>query len=261
MHESLDIFEGLSQPGQRRLWLLHNLLQKLEPEEALRLAERMEKFVLAGDAVSFSPSRQATEEEGGRVAGSMPPFAGKPHAASPARPRPSGSRLLEGASLQEFTEALMAGADNSELARRFSLTPRQANGLRMGIEKRYPQLRAVKRAQPKRPELDRTTELQMQEAFLRQKPAVTATLEDVIRFLRQRGDVIVRAGDSYIVNDRATMTAEELVARANQKRAQLQRPPFPSTTWSVSPVLDNAAGCADAAIVASRNTPSEQPRA
>jgi hypothetical protein len=239
-------FEGLDHAGRRRLWLLQQLIQQVKPDEALKLAERMEEFVLGAE-------RRVVAERGAItvVKGSSPDDPGPRtlplrEAAKPApvhdgaaAPSPRrGARLLEGERMREFLAALGAGADNTELARRFGLTPRQANGLRMGIEKQHPHLRLVRSTKPKVVGLDRPTELQMQEEFLRQKPSATTTLDDVVRFLRQRGDVVVRANEKYLVNGRLTMSASELVARANEKRAQLRQPAFSAEQWTVSPVAN-----------------------
>jgi hypothetical protein len=53
-----DEAEGVSprdlEAQQRRLWLLERLMEKMEPEEALLLAERMEKFIATGSAARSS---------------------------------------------------------------------------------------------------------------------------------------------------------------------------------------------------------------
>jgi hypothetical protein len=240
-----SLSQGLGDGGRRRLWLLELLISKLEPSAALYLAVKMESFV-RGDSFGIIPE---AGEAAGSVAESSNRSAGAPPSEAPyvsAEPEaPSaaetlaegrGSRLLHGKALQDFTDALGAGADNTELARRFRMTPRQANGLRMGIQKRLPHLRMAKVAKPKKVKLDRSTELQMQEAFLSTKPEAATTLDDVVRFLRQRGDVVVRSENNFLVNRHRTMTPAELVARANAKRSEMRLPAF-RCVWSVAAVV------------------------
>ena len=83
-------------------------------------------------------------------------------------------------------------------------------------------------------EMDRETELRLQSEFLAQKPSPTHTMEDVVRFLRQQGDVVLMEGAYYRVNYAQRFDQEELVARANNKRASrglapfvIPRPPLP----------------------------------
>ena len=51
-------------------------------------------------------------------------------------------------------------------------------------------------------------------------------MEDVIRFLRQIGDVVVRSGDGFCVNSRYLLTRQEIVQRANKKRNERGKPLF-----------------------------------
>ena len=51
--------------------------------------------------------------------------------------------------------------------------------------------------------------------------------EDVVRYLRQRDDVVVQTADgAFLVNGRFRETLEELVERANRIRARLCLPRF-----------------------------------
>jgi hypothetical protein len=54
-----------------------------------------------------------------------------------------------------------------------------------------------------------------------------AGVDDVVRYLRQRDDVVVRTGDGgYLVNGRFRETLEALVERANRIRARHRLPQF-----------------------------------
>jgi hypothetical protein len=237
---------GLTADAQRRLWFLYSALQeKGAPEMALQMAERMERFVVggvgeAGRAEMSSPAGRTHPADAIEwlvqaarpVPGDSPAASGSPTAAetrAPAAGRQDGpGRLLQDEAFEEFVAALKRGADNGELARLFGVTKRQANGLRMGIEKRFPALRSARPpSSPRKPTMDRETELRLQSEFLERRPPAQPTMEDVVRFLRQRGDMVVRDGEAFSVNGYQTLSVAELLARANAKRAEFGLPPFP----------------------------------
>lgn len=226
MLDDPTLFQELDCHSRRRLWLLQFLLGKLEPEDALILAQQMETFVLGTAPARVRPRCAGESGPGNRndVWAVRPASATQGRDADQAQQR---GRLLADDSLREFVHAIAAGLSNAELAARFGFTPRQANGLRMGLSKRNPPLRGAAFApECKPPHIDRATELKLQEAFLQKKAAPPATLDDVVQFLRQRGDVVYRSGTGFSVNNRLTVTAEELVARANKKRCELGQAPF-----------------------------------
>ena len=86
--------------------------------------------------------------------------------------------------------------------------------------------RADRRDGCRRPAYNPTAEREQQENSLRQRPAPPPSLDDVVRFLRQLGDIVVRNGDHYSVNYSLSLTAQELVMRANRTRAAKGKPPF-----------------------------------
>jgi hypothetical protein len=243
----IELFSGSDGAANRRLWFLQILIDKMDAERALALAARLETFVATGRTLTIvdEASETPTTTEG-TVTPPAPAVVRDTPNVAPARPvepailvQPLAQpRLLADAELQEFATRAANGASNRDLAIRFGLTPRQANGIRMGLAKRSPQvaLRRVARAKPK-DTLDRATELQMQVDFMQRKPAVAVTLDDVVRFLRQRGDIVTRAGDGFTVNHRLTLSVQELVRRANEKKTQMGQQPFPSDVWSVKPRL------------------------
>lgn len=293
-----QLAQGLDVSGQRRLWLLQMLVEKIDPEQALQLAERMEHFILSGAGFSLklpaaqrdatisklerpdvdlgsrtwaervaapqgrNPSRQRLVADAG--VGPVEPLHPTQHEI-PERP-PSvqfppttgrgDGRLLAEEAVPKFIEAIDHGATNDELARVFGITRRQANGLRMGLVKRMPHLGSAKPPAQEKPKLGRETELQMQEDFLKARTSSPTTLDDVVRFLRQRGDIVVRAGDDFAVNDQ-TLTASELVDRANRKRLRLGRPPFPEVGGGVT--LNRLQQKVPDPIAASAPCRSEQP--
>jgi hypothetical protein len=66
----------------------------------------------------------------------------------------------------------------------------------------------------------------MQQEFLATTPSPEPTLPDVVRFLRQSGDVVVTEGTGYRVNYTLKLTPEQLVARANEQRRRRRMPGF-----------------------------------
>jgi hypothetical protein len=132
---------------------------------------------------------------------------------------------LDEAQRTEFKRAIASGANNDELATRFGLTRRQAHGLRIGFA-RAKVGGPAKRPEERRPLLNVAAEREQQESFLRQKQPPAPTMDDVVRFLRQIGDVVVRNGEHYMVNYSLSLTTQELVMRANRKRAMTGKPAF-----------------------------------
>jgi hypothetical protein len=70
---------------------------------------------------------------------------------------------------------------------------------------------------------------------------------EVVRFLRQIGDVVVKQGDAFSVNSILKLNFQELVARANAKRLQRGKPTFELSTQSGSKVAPIANGNGKAA--------------
>lgn len=57
--------------------------------------------------------------------------------------------------------------------------------------------------------------------------AVWASIEDVVRYLRQRDDVVVPQGDGqFLVNGRFSEDINGLITRANRVRERQRKPPF-----------------------------------
>jgi hypothetical protein len=133
--EFAALLEGLEAGSRRRFWLIKVALEQNAPHDALELAERLERFITRGvplgggrevDETAIAPAGpQPAELDGGSLSDD------RKHPAKDATPRV----LLDDAARDAFARAAAAGADNRELAERFNLTPRQANGARMGLSK------------------------------------------------------------------------------------------------------------------------------
>jgi hypothetical protein len=70
-------------------------------------------------------------------------------------------------------------------------------------------------------------------------PCRSALIENVVRYLRQRDDVVVPKGeDLFLVNGRFRLSSDELISRANGMRARAGKSPFqvsqPSETNSAA---------------------------
>jgi len=141
----------------RRLWFLKVLTTRMQPEQALSLAARMEAFVASGGKAttlrhggqmpaltaslfeSIAQSRPWATGSAVRFRALLAAF--EPRTSTPSRVGSNqGGRLLTETELQEYVDLAIKGANNQDLARHFGITPRQANGLRMGLAKRFPQL-------------------------------------------------------------------------------------------------------------------------
>jgi hypothetical protein len=268
-----DLYGELNAHQRRRLYFLFLALGKSEPETAIEIAERMERFVTSKKIASTGVSADASTDEVDAEAGDLPEdssdgddlvvrdvraaaatverlstaFARVANAGgSVLRPpaavaRPSGAACvtpigikpdmaprrsaLDGAQRHEFKLAIAAGASNDELATRFGLTRRQAHGLRIGFARAKGGGSSCRREEQK-PHYNAAAEREQQDSFLSRRPAPSPTMEDVVRFLRQIGDVVVRNGDHYLVNYSLSLTQEEMVVRANRKRAANGKTPF-----------------------------------
>jgi hypothetical protein len=73
-------------------------------------------------------------------------------------------------------------------------------------------------------------------------PGRSALLENVVRYLRQRDDTVVRNGeDFFLVNGRFRMSSDELISRANRMRERAGKSPFQvSELWETSSAAGNA---------------------
>jgi hypothetical protein len=210
-HESL--FEGLNPDEQRRLYFLLLAVDQFQPREALALAQEIDAFVTAsgGPPVDADPSARdkgpAKAENGQRETGAG--------SASPSfNETPQGSvrpGKLDRASRMDFFKAAAQGATNAELAERFGLTKRQAHALRIGM---------VRGSRPGQPPTRKDSQA------VAESSAYQTEEGEIIRFLRQVGDVVVKENDVFVVNSILRLSFRELVERANAKRLQRGKPRF-----------------------------------
>src|SRR5215212_1587998 len=94
---------------------------------------------------------------------------------------------------EQLLDRLAQGAKNAELAQHFGLNARQVQGIRMGAAREI-----AKRRERVSVSEDNAT--------------ISASPEDVVRYLRQQDDVVVpHAGGEFLVNGRFQLTLTELV--------------------------------------------------
>lgn len=239
--------EDLSPGGRRRLFFLLRTSDGIEPRESLALAAQMENFVSSepacggghGSAANRVDSRDASRDPtAGRD--SCEPSAREAHSLErTAPPAANGAdQLSRGVPRKEFLDAIGAGATNHQLAVRFGLTLRQANGLRIGLARRKS---AKLGGATSVPGSSRFVRRKQHKTCLGQNTAQPEIIEEVVRYLRQTGDVVVRSGDNYLINARHIMTVMELVDRANRKREEQGRPLFCMDTLHNRPPPSQAA--------------------
>ena len=105
---------------------------------------------------------------------------------------------------------LAEGARNAELASEFGLSRKQVQGIRMGCAREIAKRRE-----------------HIGEASPTSETDVTASVEEVVRYLRQQDDVVVPQEDGgFLVNGRFHMGISDLVDRANRMRIRQQKPAF-----------------------------------
>jgi hypothetical protein len=156
-----------------------------------------------------------------RPAGGGDPNEALPHDRAERLAANSPEHLSRGVPREEFLNAISGGATNHQLAERFGLTLRQANGLRIGLARR----KALGSAAAVRVESGRG-QPGGREGLAGQDVAPPDIIEAAVRFLRQTGDIVVRSGEKYVVNARQILTVTELMQRANRKRMERGRPAF-----------------------------------
>jgi hypothetical protein len=242
------LFDGLTPDEQRRLYFLLLAVDKIDPREALAFAERIERFISgktvvtepnpppqpdsAGDPTGESPSASGADNSESGLAGSRnesvaPNEVDRARRASPNDPVSlSGTavapRALDRSMQIEFFKAIARGATNAELATRFGLTKRQAHALRIGMIRRTRSGRSAKSQDREH----KSGGVQIVDHGRVSQQQDTHDEGEVVRFLRQTGDVVVKDGEVFVVNSILRLTFEELIVRCNGRRVQRGKPTF-----------------------------------
>ena len=183
----------LVDPPARRMWLLVNALRSLPFDRAIALARTAEAFVTGSFAhtpadthVNSDPSpiqdpecTSATD----RLSSAPQAVEEAPHRRSPIS--------IKRADRDRRLGRLAAGAKNIELAAEFGLSPRQVQGIQMGCAREIE---------------TRREQLSSKVAPSAQILVPAASIEEVVRYLRQQDDVIVaQENGGFLVNGRFLM--------------------------------------------------------
>ena len=107
------------------------------------------------------------------------------------------------------------GARNAELVAEFGISAKQIQGIRMGCNREIANRRT------------RFADKSSEPADRHQHATATASIDEIVRYLRQQDDVVVSQEDGwYLVNGRFRMSVAELAARANRMRRRQQKSAF-----------------------------------
>ena len=211
MEALTNFFEGLESGVERRSWLLYEALRSATLDEAIELACKADAFIMG---------TPAKEEQARRVVGPEPheqPI-GNQAQNEPQRKQqsnPKGRLSLSADQRDRMLDRLAAGMKNADIAEEFGISPQQVQGVRIGSAREI----AVRR----------------QRSHNAPTPEITSTasVQEVIRYLRQQDDVVVPQEDGhYLVNGRFRMGPDELVDRANRMRSRQGKPEFNSGSHS-----------------------------
>jgi hypothetical protein len=187
----------LNDPVRRRCWLLSKALEIGSLQDAVRLAREADAFVLlgrddkiAGPAIGRGERLQTAEPDrngSSRFAGPPGETADRPPATRAEHNGEENHAGLNGKSMENVETIIFPGNDDRA-------------GAPAGDEAILPN----------------------GDADL----AVLAGIEDIVRYLRQRDDVVVPENGFFLVNGRFRLSPEELLGRANKMRARQGKPLF-----------------------------------
>jgi len=220
----------------RRSWLLYKALETAPIDIAIGLARAADEFVtgsatmlsgvdcsIQAAAVLPSGNTQALEIARDAVEATIAPSKAEAVRA-----------LLSADQRERLIERLAAGATNVELASEFGFSRKQAQGFRMGLAREGAKRRTGFEEKSQSTEEARsasTDEVGVTTAGLIEITGAaetrSASADEVVRYLRQRDDVVVWQGEGkYLVNGRFQLTLPELIDRANKMRNRQGKPGF-----------------------------------
>jgi len=219
MTEGIEVIHLLNDATARRLWLFVEALRAAPFDRAVALARTAEAFVTGStaedsthpDEPATSPAKILNDEPSGSVLADPPT-------------KPQCDSALADDQRDRLLDHLARGARNAELATEFGMSLKRIQGIRMGCAREIAKRRAwlvdpVEQAIE--PPQDQT---------------VIASMEEIVRYLRQQDDVVVpQENAAYLVNGRFHMSAAELIERANRMRSRQRKPSFqiPGTAFRI----------------------------
>ena len=190
----------------RRLWLLVKAVDSAPFDRAIELARTAEAFLM-GSAVdtTIDDPTAVIRNQASQVVNQTYQIRKERVPASP----------LRGIKRDRLVERLAEGARNAELAGEFGISAKQVQGFRMGCAREIAKRRTRLADKPTEP------------ADQHQHATATASIDEIVRYLRQQDDVVVAQEDGwYLVNGRFRMSVAELAARANRMRRRQQKSAF-----------------------------------
>jgi hypothetical protein len=218
MKDHDELLALVDNAAARRLWLLCNALHCVPLDGAIELARTAETFVTGGFAAIEGINGNAADELEAVVSPASE-SSGEPAAGIGLDLAYESNTMAKKRIVLELTadqrDRLLArlaeGAKNAELASEFRLTPKQVQGLRIGCAREI-----AKRRREPTGDASRSSDINL-----------TASLEEVVRYLRQQDDIVVRQQNGqFLVNGRFHLNASDLVARANRMRSRQQKRAF-----------------------------------
>jgi hypothetical protein len=245
MSDHPTFMQFVAEPTQRRCWLLYRALECAPLDRAIELALRADAFVSDGSApprvaVTLARPEPATVAAAATVASAPAPPPAVTRLVDPALPRTAATAdvaaaaakparsIIQAEQRQRLIDRLATGDKNTDLAAEFGLTPKQVQGVRIGCGREIAARREQRAtAQPVAPSLP----IAAPDDTAAQPPVIAASVDEVVRFLRQQDDVVVPQGSTgeFLVNARFRLQLEELVSRANRIRARQGKPEFSLT--------------------------------
>jgi len=196
----------LGHPMRRRWWLLIKALESVPLSDALKFAEAADTFLTAG--LTAGQSRKLGEPLGDTATADHS-FAPDEHPVAPEAGQDGGLQAVDEAladlTLSGLPEIALEDPESDKHDSVKPVAEEPANDMVPSVS------------------TDACGANQTANGDL----AVWASVDDVIRYLRQRDDVVVpRAEGQFLVNGRFSENINELVARANRARERQRKPPF-----------------------------------
>ena len=188
-------------PLRRRWWLITKALESAALDDALKIAQAVDKFLTSGDVEGLDQqiSQIYMSGKAGEVEVSCSAMAGLTEivvSREPAEPSDAAESLPQAEVIEELVAAEEPAHERASAGTAAWRHPEPEND-RDGVADSISNL------------------------------AVWASIDDVVRYLRQRDDVVVPNGDGqFLVNGRFSEDTTTLVARANKVRQRHHKPPF-----------------------------------
>lgn len=209
--ENFDFTEAVRNLVYRRTWLLYKALETAPLHRAIDLAREADGFVTAALPApspedSAETAAQCSADDDHPIA--MTTGSSIETIASPLEV-PTIRLQLSAEQRGQLLQRLADGATNADVAAEFKLSPRQVQGFRMGSA------RSIAKTQ------------HVPEKKLQAEAMCVASPEEIVRYLRQRDDVVVPQQEGqYLVNGRFNLSLAALVDRANRMRSRQGKAQF-----------------------------------